>query len=200
MTAEELQRLTAVWFTYDEEDQPEIPIEPATGRVGAIFDFLRACGGVVAADATYWDPISDRTMRIDSVANAGAESDRGRTASFVAPFRHVRFDGVELPELSLHPAPPDRLDLFWDAGPQWQAGARVAAFFDLLAALERDCGVRLCFDDRTGGAPVGSQFGAVFDAWHEGRSRPVRPSGRGASGTIARAFRRRGPEDPSGRP
>jgi hypothetical protein len=42
----------------------------------------------------------------------------------------------------------------------------VAAFFDLLAALERECAVRLCFDERPDGVPVGSRFGAIFAEWH----------------------------------
>jgi hypothetical protein len=34
VTPEELQRRTAIWFTEDDQDQPEIPIEPGAGSSG----------------------------------------------------------------------------------------------------------------------------------------------------------------------
>jgi hypothetical protein len=84
----------------------------------------------------------------------------------VAPFRGVRFDGVELPQLSLYAMPPDGLELFWDAGPDWAAAETIAAFFGLLAELERECAVRLGFEDPPYGVPVGAEFGRIFAAWH----------------------------------
>jgi hypothetical protein len=165
MTPEELQRRTAIWFTEDDQDQPEIPLEGAGGRTAVVFDFLRSHGGVVDAQSEYWDLNNERSVLIDSVANAAAEYDAGHASGFVACFRGIHYNGVALPDICLYPGGADDLAIFWDCGPEWNRSDATAAFFDLLAALERDCSVRLGFG-RGNGAPVGRRFGRVFAEWH----------------------------------
>ncbi len=43
MTADELRRRTALWFSCDDQDQPEIPLDPPEGRAGDVVAFL-GCG------------------------------------------------------------------------------------------------------------------------------------------------------------
>jgi hypothetical protein len=62
LTVEELERRTALWFTADDQDQPEIALEPGGRRTGAVYAFLRDRGGVVATSASYWDPAAERDV------------------------------------------------------------------------------------------------------------------------------------------
>jgi hypothetical protein len=57
--------------------------------------------------------------------------------------------------------------LFWDCGPDWDSAEVVAAFFDLLAALERDCGITLAFADEDQHVEVGPSFAAIYREWHD---------------------------------
>jgi hypothetical protein len=62
-----------------------------------VFDFLRAHGGVIDADAEYWGPANERSVPIKAVANAAAEFDAGRAEGFVACFRGIQYAGVSSP-------------------------------------------------------------------------------------------------------
>jgi hypothetical protein len=169
MTREELQRRAADWFTEDDQDQPEIVLDGADGRAGVVFDFLRSHGGAVDADSEYWDPVNERSVLINSVANAAAEFDAGRAAGFVACFSGIHYAGVALPDICLFPLRQEggNLNLFWDCGPQWDRSGTIAAFFDLLAGLERECSVQLSFAGAGTPAVVGRRFGRLFREWHQ---------------------------------
>lgn len=163
MTPEELRERTMVWFVEDDQDQPEIPYEPHEGRNAALVDYLHALGGKFRLDARFWDPVRKVDARLYSVPNPGAEYDAGRADSFVAELHGIRFDGVELPPICVFVGLGY---LFWDCGPAWDSAEVVAAFFDLLGALERDCGVTLAFGDEDQTVEVGPSFAAIYREWH----------------------------------
>jgi hypothetical protein len=123
---------------------------------------LRSLGGTIAPGGSFWDPAREVDVPLLSVANPGAEYDAGRAESFVARFHWVRFGGVALPPIYLYVGGT----LFWDFGPDWDSAEVVGAFFDLLAALERECDITLAFDDEDHHVEVGPSFEAMYREWH----------------------------------
>ena len=161
MTADELRRRTALWFSCDDQDQPELPLEPGAGRAGDVVAFLQSRARSVSGP-DLWDPEDERDVPLQTVANAGAELDAGRAVGLVLAFEGILQAGVELPDVLLI-GPP--LALFWNSGPAWDDARRVAAFFDLLGALEQEAGIRPAFAQTPGRVEVGPDFEAVYRAW-----------------------------------
>jgi hypothetical protein len=164
MTADELRDLTTAWFTDDPQDTPEIAIAGARGRYGAVFEFFALYGGTIRAGSSLWDPIAERDVPLESMANPGEAADAGRAQSFVAEFQGLGFNGIKLPSVSVWPQPPDGLQILWDCGPQWETPAVVAAFFDLLASFEEVVGVRLDFETQRFES-VGPRLGEIYALW-----------------------------------
>jgi hypothetical protein len=165
MTADELRDLTTMWFTEDPEYAPEITVAGAAGRYGAVFEFLATYGGVIRPGSSFWDPIAERDVPLESVANPGGAADAGRAQSFVAGFEGLGFNGIKLPGVMVWPQPPHGLQIFWECGPQWGHPAVVAAFFDLLAAFEEQVGVRVDFETDSGFDSVGPRLGQIYALW-----------------------------------
>ena len=173
MTADELHRRTVLWFSHDDQDQPELPLTPGAGRAGAVFAFLRARGRSVRG-APLWDPVAERDVPLEDSADPGRDLDDGRAIGLALAVEGISHGAVALPEISLL-APP--LTLSWDAGPAWDDPRRVAAFFDLLAALEDEAGVRPAFAPEDGRVQVGPAFEAIHRRWRNARAGgdPARP-------------------------
>jgi hypothetical protein len=159
VTPEELRERTTGWFVEDDQDQPEIPLEPFEGRTGAMVTFLRSHGGRLEPDRTVWNGRDDVPQV--SFANVGEAIDAGRVEWSVLGLHGVRFGGVALPEICVHPG-----CLFWSCGAEWDSAEVVAAFFDLLGALERECDVRLAFIDEDQRVELGPSFEAIYREWH----------------------------------
>ncbi|MFT3683719.1 MAG: hypothetical protein QM783_02135 [Phycisphaerales bacterium] len=142
----------AIHECFDEDDGslPDVVFNGLTPeQVSVLCRAVRAYGGVPTSRGgtpTFWHKARQVELPIDSVPDAAALVTSGEAEAFCFMLPDVRFQGVQIPDLSFF-VWPDSLSIFYKMGKGWDARSLEAFFMLLRSLLILAPGARLDADD-----------------------------------------------------
>lgn len=121
-------------FLHDDGSLPGIELRFGHVReIPGVYEFLLARSRITTPEASFWDEVAEREVRLDSVPNAASFVVNGTTDCFRLCVK-TQVAGVDLPELGLFVF-RENLELDGRMGPEWTED-KVLAFFELLHLLK----------------------------------------------------------------
>ena len=121
-------------FLHDDGSLPGIELRcDDTREIPRIYEFLLSGSEITTVDASFWDEIAQRDVRIDSVPNPASLVVDGTSTGFHLCVRK-QIAGVDLPELGISVF-QNNIELDWRMGPEWTE-EKVFTFFELLHLLK----------------------------------------------------------------